>query len=183
MLAAALLFTTVGCTRQNGAGGAAERVSALLIIPMNCMSGQLWDLDPLSPQELDLFLRQRLPGSQDVPPDAGQIEVFEAKCGKRVFWIPPDSRPTQREVPGTYREYLEWCQGSPPGKAVQGPSVGEYLEAMLASLTPRVYAVAGKEIEIENSLILPDGIYVALVTKRSVLILLVPRDYTRSSLP
>ncbi len=173
------LALPTGCVSTRRARAAAELVEAHILVPANCMTGQLWDVEPLSREEMQRFLMQRLPGSHDVGAEEGQIEVFEKHCGKRVVWIPESARPTRRDVPCTYREHLEWAAGVPSGRRVPGPTVGDYLCGMLPSLSPRCDVTEEKP----DMLTPTPNVYIALVTQRNLLIVLVPRDLTRPSLP
>ena len=103
-----------------------------IMVPPNMMTGELWDVEPLSRKDLAEFLTRRMPRPDEVPAEMGEVEAFESFCGKRVVWIPREARPSWSTLPSTYRGLCEWSRQSP----LVGPMVGEYLEGMLASVTP-----------------------------------------------
>jgi hypothetical protein len=148
-------------------------VPAYIIVPHNIMVGGLWDVDPLMRQELEAFFMQRLPSAEEAPELMSELDVFEKFCGKRVVWIPPEYRP--RSV-WTYRKLM--MRHRAPDKGV---SVGEYLESILDTYVGHGFLPYGQAPGDKATLV--GGVWVALVTKEQVLMILVPRDYTRPSLP
>ena len=152
-------------------------LNCLIMVPPNMMTGELWDVEPLSWEELTEFLTRRMPRPDEVPAEMGEVEAFESFCGKRVVWIPREARPSRSTLPSTYRGLCKWSRQSP----LVGPMVGEYLEGMLASVTPAPPEPA--EGGAEGTAGEEGWVYIALITKKNLIIVLVPRDYTHRSIP
>lgn len=174
-----LALPVFGCGQ---AGQVPITVGAQLIVPANCMTNELWDIEPLSQVEVNQFLSKKLPATDQVPPQATDIEVFEEYCGKRVVWIPPEARPREDEL-RSQRSYAKNLlgyaktlgQSGASGKPVPGPQIGHFLVGFLASITELGPEWARSRDE--------QVVYVVILTKRNLLIIAVPRDYTCSDIP
>ena len=162
-----------GCVPEQARSTA---VSCNIIVPPNMMTGSLWDVEPLSKEELARFLAHRLPRPDEACAQMWHVEAFESLCGKRVVWIPAAARPSRALLPMTYGEICEYAKLPPD----VGPVAGEFLEGLLATLTPGHVASSREGAAKVTD---EDCVYTAIVTSRNVLILLVPRDHTRRSIP
>ena len=130
-----------------------------------------WDVAPLPKEELRDFLVTKLPAPDKVPPDAGPMDVLVKYAGKRLVVIPEEAGEILRR--GLRISYKDLCSGHYDA----GMSIGHCLQIMIETVAP----VTGDTYELNPFVSGEDGtarpsVYVVLVTKRNLILLLIPRD-------
>jgi hypothetical protein len=151
------------------------------MVPENCMSGQLWDWEPATKAEWNEFLGSLLPSRDNVGEDELGVDVFEKHCGKRVLWIPKRPDAIEDSFRDTYRNMLERMSGGPGLGECGQMTNAKYLSGLLQVVAPERDRGAALEF-LRGGAEYRDYIYVAVLTKKWLLMIRVPRDQVRPSI-